>query len=243
MIQLTRDEAIHELCQAALGEVGYHEGANNFNKYAADPRLKQLYGWDVQNQPWCCVFVNWLFINVFGYDDGTAMTYGGSAGCAVFAGLYKNNNAWSLNPRKGDQIFFYSGGGINHTGLVVDVSGSTITTAEGNYGDSVSKNTYFTGDPSIAGYGVPNWSIAANLPDDDDEPTDDKTGLVVDGECGENTWAALAKKMPLLKKGSKGNAVKALQAALNFLGAELDVDGDFGVLTEKEVREFQEGKL
>lgn len=235
---MTKDEAISKVVSLAYDQVGYKEGNNNFNKYADDPKIQKLYGWNVQNQPWCAVFVNWLFLNAFGYDDGSAMTYGGSPGCAIAAQNYKNNNAWSMNPRKGDQIFFNINGGINHTGIVVDVSGSTIRTVEGNSSDRVSQNSYYTGDPSIAGYGVPNWAVVANVPDDPDP-----TGLVVDGECGPETWAALAKKMPLVKNGSKGWAVTAVQAMLNYLGTDLDADGELGPLTKKEIMEFQEGKL
>ena len=235
MIQVTKDEAIHKLVSLAYDEVGYKEGANNWNKYAADEKVQRLYGWNVQNQPWCCVFINSLFLTAFGYDDGSAMTYGGSPACAVAAQNYKNNNAWSMNPRKGDQIFFNINGGINHTGIVTDVSGQTITTIEGNSSDSVANRTYYSGDASIAGYGVPNWSVVANVADDED------TCLLVDGECGEQTWAALASNMPLVKKGSKGWAVTALQAALNELGADLDADGDFGPLTEKAIKQFQSG--
>ena len=222
----------------AYDQVGYKEGNNNYNKYADDLKIQKLYGWGVQNQPWCAVFVNWLFLNAFGYDDGSAMTYGGSPGCAVAAQNYKKNNDWSTNARKGDQIFFNINGGINHTGIVVDVSGSTIRTVEGNSSDRVSQNSYYTGDPSIAGYGVPNWAVVANVPDDPDP-----TGLVVDGECGPMTWAALTEGLPVLKEGSKGNLVRALQYVLNYYGAKLKIDGDFGPKTKAKTMEFQEGKL
>lgn len=45
---------------------------------------------------------------------------------------------------------------------------------------------------------------------------------------------------PTLRRGSKGPAVAALQTALNALGSDLTVDGDFGPKTEKAVRAFQE---
>lgn len=243
---MTRDEAIHKLVALAYDQVGYKEGANNWNKYAADPRMKELYGWDVQNQPWCAIYVNWLFIDDFGFADGTSMTYGGSPACSLSAQLYKNHNAWSMNPRKGDQVFFYVNGGINHTGVVVDVSGSTITTIEGNTSDSVAVRTYYSGDSTIAGYGVPNWSVVADVPDED---PDEDTGLVVDGECGEQTWSAIAKRMPdvsklpLVKKGSHSWDVEFLQVMMNYFGAKLKVDGEFGSLTETAVKQFQSGQL
>ena len=44
----------------------------------------------------------------------------------------------------------------------------------------------------------------------------------------------------ILKKGSKGTDVKALQEFLNRLGAELAVDGEFGSATESAVKVFQQ---
>lgn len=158
---MTIQEAKQKLVSLARSQVGYHEGVNNQNKYADDPRITSLYGWNVQNQPWCCTFVNWCFLNAFGTIGGQ-MTYGGSAACSAQANLYKANGAFTQSPAVGDQIFFYSGGGINHTGIVVEVNGGSIRTVEGNYSDKVSLCTYTAGNSVIAGYGRPKWNLAAN---------------------------------------------------------------------------------
>ena len=85
------------------------------------------------------------------------------------------------------------------------------------------------------------WDCVLRYPETVDD--EKETGLAVDGQCGPMTWDALAKKMPLVKRGSVGWGVAAVQAMLNFLGSDLDVDGDCGKLTENEIKAFQEGKL
>lgn len=54
----------------------------------------------------------------------------------------------------------------------------------------------------------------------------------------------VAVSRPLLKKGSKGDAVKELQTLLNAKGAapKLIVDGDFGAKTDAAVRAFQKAQ-
>lgn len=236
---MTQEEAVHRVVQLAFGQVGYREGANNFNKYAADERVQRLYGWNVQNQPWCCVFVNWLFINAFGYEEGSALTYGGSAACAVSAQLFKNHGAWAADPQKGDQIFFYESNGINHTGIVVDVSGATITTVEGNYSDSVARNTYYVHDSRIAGYGRPDWSIVASDPaeDPDADPDPDQEDII---------HPMHRRSYYHLEYGDGiGNPLPQIRAWQNMLlcwGFDLGkygADGEFGTMTMMATQKWQ----
>ena len=156
---MTVQEAKEKLIAIARTEVGYREGGNNYTKYSADPMITRLYGWTPQNQPWCCVFVNWCFMTSFGYDLGSKLTYGGTAACSNSASLFQAAGAWSRFPQVGDQAFYYSGGGINHTGLVVAVDGTEFTAIEGNYSDKVSIVKHNTASSSVAGFGRPNWEL------------------------------------------------------------------------------------
>ncbi len=242
---MTISEAQKKVIDIAKSQVGVKEGANNWNPYAADPRMTQYYGCNMQNQPWCNIFSDWIFVEAFSLSVGKAMVYDGSPSCAVSAQHFKDNGAWCDMPHLGDQIFLIVNDGINHIGTVVGITNEYVDTVEGNYSDKVSMVRRNKRSSDIAGYGVPNWSLVVDEPDDPDE----KTGLLVDGECGEETWAALfarlpnPKDMPIVKRGSKGWAVSLCQSILDYLNANLGIDGDCGRLTENAIREFQEGKL
>jgi peptidoglycan hydrolase-like protein with peptidoglycan-binding domain len=60
-------------------------------------------------------------------------------------------------------------------------------------------------------------------------------GLAVDGIVGLQTWGALAKAQPLVKAGSKGAPVSAVQ---DILG--ITIDGNFGAQTERSVMAAQD---
>ena len=156
---MTKAEAVTKLLNVAKAEVGYREGSNNYTKYAENPGITKLYGWTPQYQPWCCTFVNWCFITAFGYDLGSKLTYGGTAACSNSASLFKNNGAYVTSPEPGDQAFFYASGGINHTGIVMSVSGNSFQTIEGNYSDKVSIVTHNVIGNDVAGFGRPNWKL------------------------------------------------------------------------------------
>ena len=58
-----------------------------------------------------------------------------------------------------------------------------------------------------------------------------------------STFATVSVKCPVLKKGSNGEPVRALQGILNALGFECgSIDGDFGSKTDSAVRAFQKAK-
>lgn len=239
---MTTSEAKKLLCEWCLSQVGYQESLDGSNKYADGVWDKKLYGFDASKVPWCDVFVDYAFIHNFEYEAGTRMTYQtphGYAACALSAKAYEDHGALYKKSEIGDQIFFNYDGGINHTGIVVDVHGEEITCVEGNYSNGVSLTKYNTRNQwIIAGYGRPDWNVVS-----DGGCSGDACDLDIFPKFKVEDWGEIAKRMPKIEEGSIGNAVIALQAMLNFLGADLEVDGECGPLTLKEIREFKEGKL
>ena len=223
---MTIEQAKQDIVALARSQLGYHEGPDNYNKYADDPKIVKLYGWCPQNQPWCCTFANWCFLNVFGYNIGSKLTYGGAAACSSSANLFRNHGAFVYTPNVGDQAFFNVSGGINHTGIVVDVQGTLFTTVEGNYSDKVSLVQHNVGASDVAGFGRPCWKIvegAGDIPDDPPQPDP-------------------APASRILRKGMSGEDVRQLQETLIKLGYDVGpdgADGDFGNNTYKAVVQFQ----
>ena len=199
----------------AQAEVGTHEGANNKTKYGDEMHAIQPSNMD-KNAPWCDAFVDWVILQMcrhFGYGETTAK----KVLCGDFddytynsVNLYKKAGRWSKTAHRGDQIFF---GGSGHTGIVTSVSNGVVHTIEGNKGDEVRRGSYSVNSPSIIGYGRPRYELI--------------------------TGQMTAEDMPLIKRGSKCEAVKKLQQILNAKGYKLSVDGDFGPATEAAVKAYQ----
>lgn len=241
---MTKEEAISRLVTWANNQVGYPEGDNNWNKYA--PIVTPLIGWNAQNQPWCDIFTDAGFVECFGLENASRMTYQpigkGSAACRYSADFFKNNGAWSSTPHVGDVIFFYYDGGINHQGIVVDVSGGVVYTVEGNSSDMVARRAYAVGSSNIAGYGVPDWSVVSGS--DNNVPTDNVPDINVGDKPAtepDHSYHAYTYNVAvsLLKKGDYGPQVLHMQQLLNANGFECSVDGRFGDQTFEALKAFQ----
>lgn len=246
---MTIDEAKRKLINWAVSQIGYYEGSNNYNKYAENADLRRLYGWYPQNQPWCDIFVDVAFLENFGLETTSKLTYqsigNGSALCRASAQFYKNNGAWFTTPEAGDQVFFYSGGDINHTGLVESVNGSAFTTIEGNSSDMVARRSYWLGNGYVAGFGRPNWSVfqtggSSTSPTIPSIPTPSTPSVPTPSTPSSGSTTNI---YPLIKRGSsKKIAVRAMQKLLDCKGYDLGkwgIDGDFGWDTFQALREFQ----
>ena len=206
------------LLSIASAEVGYHEGANNKNKYGDELHKIQPRNMDI-NAAWCDAFADWTVLKTceaFGYGaDMAREVLCGDFDDYTYASinLYKKQGRWTSSPARGYQIFF---GGSGHTGWVENVD-SKIHTIEGNKSDQVMRCTYALNDSRIIGYGMPRYELLSG-------------GLT-------------AENMPLIKKGATGFAVVELQKRLNAISYKgkttLTVDGDFGSKTYNAVKAYQ----
>lgn len=246
--QMTKEEAIKKLVAHAKAEVGYKEkrtnsqldnktanaGSGNWTKYAQDidNKYPKFYNGKKNGYAWCDIFVDWNFITCFGYKNALAMLYqpeySCGAGCSNSANYYRRNKAFYSTPEVGDQIFFGEYGYEGHTGIVVAVNGSTITTVEGNTsggggvngnGDGVYQKTYNINSGYIPGFGRPNWDAL------------DLTNSTI-----------TSSKYPELSRGMSGNDVKKAQQLLIAKGyscGSWGADGDFGAGTYNAVIAIQ----
>ena len=209
------------LLSIASAEVGYHEGANNKNKYGDELHKIQPSNMNI-NAAWCDAFADWTVLKTceaFGYGADMAR----EVLCGDFddytyssINLYKKQGRWASSPARGYQIFF---GGSGHTGWVETVD-SKIHTIEGNKSDQVMRCTYALNDSRIIGYGMPKYELLSG-------------GLTADN-------------MPLIKKGATGFAVVELQKRLNAASYNgkivLTVDGDFGNNTYNALKAYQKDR-
>ena len=250
-IKMDKNEAIAKLVNCAKSQVGYLEkrsnaqldnktanaGSANWNKYARDidNKYPNFYNGKKNGYSWCDIFVDWCFIECFGYEKALKMLYqptkSAGAGCKYSANYYKVHNAFYQQPQVGDQVFFGDYGNEGHTGIVVAVNGNIITTVEGNTsggygvesnGDGVYLKKYNISTQYIPGFGRPNWGVVSS--DDGNEE------------------GSVTVSYPTIKLGSKGADVKKAQQLLIAKGyscGSAGADGDFGAATYNAVKKFQ----
>ena len=198
--------------------------------YNADKPLPR--GYKVSyTDAWCATFVTACAIKC-----GATDIIPKECSCNKMIELFKGLGCWVENdayvPAPGDLLFYDwdddgkgdNKGEVEHVGIVEKVSGNTITVIEGNYKKECKRRTLDIDGRYIRGYGVPKYDI---------EPT---------------AAAVVTVSLPILKKGSKGEAVKTLQRILNALGLTdatekaLVVDGSFGTATLYALKAYQNAK-
>lgn len=181
---------------------------------------------------WCAGFVSALAIACNATDIIPT-----EVGCGKLIELAKKNGIWveddSYTPAPGDLILYdwedngtgNNKGNPNHTGIVEYVVGDTITVIEGNYQNAVGRRPIRKNGKYIRGYITPKYAA---------EPvktTKPKEVCTVE--------------LKVLRKGAKGNTVKALQHLLMAYGFNCGgygADGSFGPGTESAVKAYQKDK-
>ena len=241
-----------DVINIALAEVGYQEkrsnaslddktanaGANNWTKYARDLAAAGYYNGNKNGYAWCDCFVDWCFFKAFGAVEGQRIqcqTGPLGAACIYSAQYYQQKGRYDQTPRIGDQVFFHAGGTIGHTGIVVAVTSSTITTVEGNSGDQVKKNTYNRNIGYIAGYGHPLYDGQASARPDEETPVAEGPAVAEEPSVVETSGTiTVSVESKELSNGSIGPQVKTLQRLIRASGANpgIDVDGEFGPITK-----------
>lgn len=228
----------------ALGELGYHEGSNNWNKYAQHiDSIPGFYNGPKQNQMWCDVFVDDGFVVCYGAEAAKKLLcqpdYSCGAGCKYSAEYFQQHGQYypaGSIPEMGDQIFFsYRAGEYSHTGIVVEVKGNTVITVEGNTSDMVAKRSYSIFDDKICGYGRPDWSIGGDDPEPEPTPEPQPTPKP-DYHYHKTTYKV---ELHLLKLGDYGPEVMSMQGILNAKGFECPMTGVFDEQTRSALMSFQ----
>lgn len=210
-----------KILAVAKKEIGVTENPAGSNRVVYNT---EYYGKVVTGSayPWCCAFVWW----VFKHADALLLFYGGgkTASCSTLLSYYqRNGQTVSGNYQPGDLIFFNFSGGKNaqHIGICESWDGQYITTIDGNTGSSNEAN----GGAVMRRKRMKKYIVGAARPK---------------YEGGGQTVTI---ELPVLKKGSKGASVTALQQLLTAKGYDTKgVDGSFGANTEAAVRAFQKAK-
>ncbi len=240
---------VTQVLEVARAEVGYLEkktnsqldgqtanaGYGNYTKYARDmDAVPGFYNGRKNGFDWCDVFVDWCFVKAFGVDTARKLLCQPEkslgAGCRFSANYYKEKGQFfTKDPKPGDQIFFWNSSktDVAHTGIVCGVDGGYVYTVEGNTsaasgvvanGGCVAEKKYSLTNSRIYGYGRPAY----------------------DADAPQQTRFSLS--MALLRRGSKGESVRALQMLLlgnGFSCGKWGADGDFGKATETALQEYQ----
>ena len=181
---------------------------------------------------WCATTVSAVFIKAELTDIAPT-----ECGCGKMIDLYKAKGRWKeaddYTPKVGDVMMYDwqdSGKGDNtgapdHVGIVVSVSGKTIKVVEGNKNNAVEYRTMAVNGKYIRGYCLPDYVSKATAT----EPKTTKGGNTVEVTLN------------VLKNGSKGDSVRALQVLLNAYGYSCGLaDGVFGSNTLAAVKKFQQ---
>lgn len=152
-VQKMVNVAKHEL------EWGFREdNSNNITPYG------EWYG--IQGGAWCAMFVSWCAKQA-GILGSKVPSF---AYCPFGVNAYRSKGKFysrggGYTPKPGDTIFFWNSVDrvVGHTGIVISVTSSTVTTIEGNASDAVMQKTYSRSNTYIHGYGCNDGIVESSI--------------------------------------------------------------------------------
>lgn len=115
-----------------------------------------------RSEPWCAHFIAWCFrsagVSIPGDIPPTKENANPLASVEFMERVFKEHEWFYRQPKVGDIIFFKNrgasdAGGGRHCGIVSGVDRETVTTIEGNLGNSVKQVCHRLDSPRISGYG------------------------------------------------------------------------------------------
>ena len=215
------------------GSTGHKEILDIYNSQKPLPR-----GYEMQmNNYWCAAFTTALAVKL-GYTDIVPC----ECSCSRLIAIAKDMGIWveneSITPTPGMLCLYDWGdtsgksdnkGDPDHIGIVESVGGGKFIVIEGNADtnrdgkDGVERRPMDVNGKYLRGFIAPKYDAETEVkPTDNNEP-----------------------KLRTLRKGDKGDDVKALQILLIGYGyscGSYGVDGSFGSATDKAVRAYQKDK-
>ncbi|MCR5807972.1 MAG: peptidoglycan-binding protein [Clostridiales bacterium] len=223
-----------DLVNAALSQVGYHEG-NSFSQLTGSNSSGSMnyteygywYGRSVLGHDtgffyeWCAMFTAWSARQA---RIPTSVINNASYAHAGSNPFYFNmtyHRSGTYVPKPGDLIFYdwaFNNKQWDHVGIVAFVENGRVHTVEGNASDQVLMRDISINNYEIQGYGEPAYTNA------------DASALDV------SKYTAPSGSISV---GSSGSGVRWLQAALLHLGYPTPVDGNFGYNTQRQLKRFQ----
>ena len=222
-----------KMVELAQSWVGIKEGSSGHKEilaiYNSQNPLPRGYKMTTKDA-WCAATTTALAVKL-GYTDIVPC----ECSCTRLIALAKDMGIWiedeSITPTPGMLCLYDwddNGKGDNtgnpeHIGIVESVGGGQFVVIEGNYDNAVKRRTLTVNGKYLRGFIAPKYDAETDVkPTDNNEPN-----------------------LRTLRKGDKGDDVKALQILLIGYGyscGSYGVDGSFGSATDKAVRAYQKDK-
>lgn len=227
---MNEQELRNKVCAVARSHIGRREAdgshraiIDSYNRIRPLPRGYALSYTD----PWCAAFVS-----AVGAEAGAEKALYPECSCPAMLQKYaqagrRADKGAQLEP--GD-IVMYGENEPTHVGIITGVSGGTLSTVEGNLGDSVAQRSIQKSDGRILCFCRPDYSALAG---------------------GGESAPAMAvsrftpKALRYLRQGDTGEDVRAMQALLILRGFPVGIDGadgDFGPNTARALNDFQSAR-